>query len=126
MLAKKRALLLLFISFLALGAAADDGDQDSNKRVWACKANGTTEEDLYLVSWGNNSYVKLYEARIWGNHYSEGDDLRWDFGDVRNRHTEYSVILKPDGSLDYYDFRNTQIGEEIEASYYYNCRLAQS
>lgn len=123
MLVTKRALLVLLVSLLAHGAAADDGDR---KRVWACNANGTPEEDLYLVAWGWRSYVKLYEARIWGNHYREGDELRWDFGSGRNRHSDFSAILKQDGSLDYYDFRNVQPGEEIEASFHYSCRLAQS
>ena len=123
MLVTKRALLLLFISLLAHGTAADEGD---HKRVWACRADGTAEEDLFLVAWGRQSYVKLYDARIWGNHYREGDELRWDFGSGHNRHPDFSAILKQDGSLDYYDFRNVRPGEEIEASYHYSCRLAQS
>ena len=123
MLTTNRVFLLLFISLFTHGAAADDTD---SKRVWACSADGATEEDLHLVAWGSRSYIKLYDARIWGNHYREGDELRWDFGQAHKRTAEYSVILKPDGKVDYYDFRGVQPGEKIEASYHYSCRLAQS
>jgi hypothetical protein len=96
------------------------------KKVWACAADGTSDEDLFLVEWGVNSYVKLYDVRIWGNFANDGDERRWDFGDGNGRIAAYSVILKPDGDLDYYDFRDVDIGQSVEPAYKYHCRLAQS
>lgn len=101
------------------------GIADTGKKIWACAADGAQEEDLFLVAWGERSYVKLYEARIWGSNYQEGDDLRWDFGYAKGGTSAFSAVLKPDGDLDYYDFRNVRPGESIEASYHYKCRLAQ-
>ena len=97
-----------------------------DKKIWACAADGTDEEDLYLVDWGAYSYVKLYGVRIWGNFEISGDERRWDFGEGNRRIAEYSVILKPGGELDYYDFREVKNGEAVEPAYKYHCRLAQS
>jgi hypothetical protein len=94
------------------------------KKIWACKARGDSSEDLHLVQWGQRSYVKLYENRIWGSHYPDGDDLRWDFGQQRNGYAAFSAVLKPSGKLDYYDFR-TAGADAIEASYNYTCRVVQ-
>jgi hypothetical protein len=99
---------------------------DSEKKVWACAAVGSTSEDLFLVEWGSRSYVKLYDVRLWGNYDKEGAERRWDFGQGRGGKLEYSVVLKDDGDLDYYDFRNVKIGDEVAPAYHYRCRLAQS
>ena len=116
---------LLFGALLALvfpiGATAD-----GHKQIWACKARGADEEDLWLVSWGSQSYIKLYEQRVWGNHYKEDDNLRWDFGWGPGGTAKYSAILKPSMHLDYYDFTTAEPGQPTETIYRYRCRVAQS
>jgi len=114
------ATVLLGGTLATFGAAAEE------KIVWACAADGTTDEDLYLVEWGANSYVKLYDVRIWGNYEDNGEERRWDFGDGPNRMAQYSVILKPGGELDYYDFSGVELGQAVAPAYKYHCRLAQS
>lgn len=96
-----------------------------SKRIWSCAAQGSLQEDLHLVEWGERSYVKLYDARIWGNQYAEDENLRWDFGQGKGNTAMYSAVLKPDGSVDYYDFSEASAGEAVEAAYHYTCRLAQ-
>ena len=118
----KYGLKLLLIVCAAMSAASAAAE---SKKVWACAAAGTSEEDLFLVEWGVNSYVKLYDVRVWGNFEIIGDDRRWDFGSGRSQVAEYSAVLKPDGELDYYDFRDVGVGEAVEPAYKYNCRLAQ-
>ncbi len=105
-----RLIATILVSLLSTNIAA------AEKKVWACKAYGDSSEDLHLVQWGERSYVKLYEDRIWGTHYPEGDDLRWDFGHQRGGYAAFSAILKPSGELDYYDFRAVGSGS-TEASF---------
>ena len=114
-------LLAGLLAGLPLTALADD-----QRQVWACKARGADEEDLWLVSWGSQSYIKLYENRVWGNHYVEDENLRWDFGWAPGGLAQYSAILQPDGDLDYYDFRNVSAEKPTPDSYRYRCREAQS
>ena len=120
----KRIMLTTLICSTALATPVVFGE---SKIVWACAASGTTEEDLYLVEWGRNSYVKLYGVRVWGDfETSDGGEKRWDFGEGRSPIADYSVLLKPDGELDYYDFRDVAYGQAVEPAYKYQCRLAQS
>lgn len=124
MLARKAVLAGALIAVALLPAFALS--QAASKQIWACAAHGAEDEDLFLVAWGKQSYVKLYDARIWGNHYAEDGNLRWDFGKGNGGQVAYSAILKPDGEVDYYDFREVPPGEAVTASYHYRCRLAQS
>jgi hypothetical protein len=113
---------LLLIGCAAVAAASAAAEP---KKVWACAAAGTSEEDLYLVEWGSNSYIKLYDVRVWGNFEVIGEDRRWDFGSGNSQIAEYSAVLKPNGELDYYDFRDVSVGDAVAPAYKYNCRLAQ-
>lgn len=121
----------LFISLsLLMGSAPWSGalaeeEQGSPKKVWACAARGTSDEDLFLVEWGHRSYVKLYDVRIWGSFNAEEDDKRWNFGEGPGNTAAFSAVMNPQGEVDYYDFRQARPGESVPPSYFYNCRLAQ-
>ena len=117
---------LVLLTFLLSGLLTAVSATAEEKKVWACAADGTNDEDLYLVEWGAHSYVKLYDVRIWGNFEDNGEERRWDFGEGPNRVAKYSVILKSDGALDYYDFTGIELGQAVEPAYKYHCRLAQS
>lgn len=117
---------IVLATLVVLGLLGASPLAAEEKKVWACAADGTSDEDLFLVEWGVNSYVKLYDVRIWGNFEDDGDQRRWDFGEGKNRIADYSVILKSNGDLDYYDFRDVAPGEAVEPAYKYHCRLAQS
>lgn len=112
-------------ALLTLVFSAGYAQPDVSKKVWACAANGDSVEDLFLVEWGKRSYVKLYEARIWGQYSVDDKEKRWDFGQGSQGSAAFSAILKPSGELDYYDFREVAPGQAVEPSYFYNCRLAQ-
>jgi hypothetical protein len=122
MLKAARRFATLAMICTATTTFAADSDE---KQIWACAALGAEEEDLWLVQWGDRSYVKLYDARIWGNHYQDGGDLRWDFGVGAGGTANFSAVLKPDLSLDYYDFRDAKPGEAVAPGYQYQCRLVQ-
>jgi hypothetical protein len=114
--------------FLTLGTCillfgANSAAENSEKRIWACKVSPDAEEDLWLVEMGtSSSYVKLYGNRIWGNFSYEGEDRRWDFDRRSDGLARYSAILKPDNSVDYYDFEGAKAGEQLAPSYHYTCR----
>jgi hypothetical protein len=120
----KTGIALLLAVLLA--GHAPSGLADNHKKIWACAARGADEEDLWLVSWGSQSYIKLYGNRVWSNHYAEDENLRWDFGRGAGGLAQYSAILHPDGDLDYYDFRNMGQEQPEPLNYRYRCRLAQS
>ena len=113
--------------FLTIGACillfgANSAAENSEKRIWACKVSPDAEEDLWLVEMGtSSSYVKLYGNRIWGNFSYEGEDRRWDFDRRSDGLARYSAILKPDNSVDYYDFEGAKAGEQLAPSYHYTC-----
>jgi len=65
----KTGIALLLAVLLA--GNAPSGLADNHKKIWACAARGADEEDLWLVSWGSQSYIKLYGNRVWGNHYAQ-------------------------------------------------------
>lgn len=112
-------------AWLLLAFAAGEAQASVSKKVWACAASGDNVEDLFLVEWGKRSYVKLYEARIWGQYSVDNEEKRWDFGQGPRGVAAFSAVLKASGELDYYDFREASPGQAIEPSYFYNCRLAQ-
>ena len=120
----KTGIALLFAAVLVVLPPSALGE--NHKQIWACKARGADEEDLWLVAWGSQSYIKLYENRVWGNHYVEDENLRWDFGWGTGGLAKYSAILQPSGRLDYYDFTDVDTETAAAASYEYRCRLAQS
>ena len=123
MIKPSRKFALSIISMgLAVAASAADGDA---KLIWACKVDEYSEEDLWLVEWPRNNYVKLYGSRIWSNFHYEGEDRRWDFDRKSDGTARYSVVLKTDNTVDYYDFSDAKPGEELEPAYHYDCRLAQ-
>jgi hypothetical protein len=103
--------------FLTLGTCillfgANSAAENSEKRIWACKVSPDAEEDLWLVEMGtSSSYVKLY-----------GNRIRWDFDRRSDGLARYSAILKPDNSVDYYDFEGAKAGEQLAPSYHYTCR----
>jgi hypothetical protein len=109
---------------LNAGAVIAASDEPATKRIWACKVAPDAEEDLWLVEWGAKSYVKLYDNRLWGNFSYEGEDRRWDFDRRADGLARYSVVLKPDLSVDYYDFSNASAGDELAPAYEYECRVA--
>jgi hypothetical protein len=120
-----KILIVLTIGASILLFCADAATQTIEKRIWACKVSSDAEEDLWLVEMGaSNSYVKLYGNRIWGDFSYEGEDRRWDFDRRSDGLARYSAILKPDNSVDYYDFENAKAGEQLTASYHYICREA--
>jgi hypothetical protein len=118
-----RSIIAIISAFLVFGSSLCLAETDS-KQVWACAVEGSAEEDLFLVAWGARSYIKLYDTRVWGNQYQDGTDLRWDFGESRNKHYQFSVMLNTEGHADYYDFNSEDSGSR--PSYRYQCRLAQS
>ncbi len=123
MIKPSRKFALSIISMgLAVAVSAADGDA---KLIWACKVDEYSEEDLWLVEWPRNNYVKLYGSRIWSNFYYEGEDRRWDFDRRPDGIARYSAVLKPDNTLDYYNFSDAKPGEELDPAYRYTCRRAQ-
>lgn len=118
----KHLLKLVLMGSVVMTAASAVAE---TKKVWACGAVGAADEDLFLVEWGARSYIKLYGVRVWGNFEVLGENRRWNFGTGNSQVAEYSAVLKPNGELDYYDFRDVPLGQAIEPAYKYNCRLAQ-
>ena len=117
----KALLVVALLAVYPLSALAEN-----DKDIWACKAQGADEEDLWLVAWGSQSYIKLYGNRVWGNHYTEDETLRWDFGRGKGGLANYSAILQPGGRMAYYDFTNLDPETAAPATYDYRCRVAQS
>jgi hypothetical protein len=114
------------LSILSIGLAVAVSAADASaKSIWACKADEYSKEDLWLVEWQHNNYVKLYGNRIWSSFQYEGEDRRWDFDRKSDGTARYSVVLKTDNTVDYYDFSDAKPGEELEPAYYYDCRFAQ-
>ena len=117
-----RRVILLTMGLTVLFSSAS---AVAEKRIWACKVSPDAAEDLWLVEMSDSiGYVKLYDNRIWGNFTYEGEDRRWDFDRRRDGLARYSAILKPDNTLDYYDFENAKAGEELAPAYNYTCRKA--
>jgi len=100
------------------------GAAESERHIWACRVSSDAAEDLWLVEWGQKSYVKLYGNRLWSSFSHQGDERRWDFDRRPDGLARYSVVLKPDLSVDYYDFSEAEAGEELAPAYRYACRVA--
>jgi len=112
--------LTLGLSAMSYPLAADDG----GRRIWACRVAPDQPEDLWLVEWGVKSYVKLYGNRLWSKFSQEGDERRWDFDRRPDGLARYTVVLKSDLTVDYYDFSSAKAGEELAPAYQYRCREA--
>lgn len=112
--------LIVSLGLVSSFAAAAEAE----RHIWACRVSPDAAEDLWLVEWGPKSYVKLYDNRLWSSFSYEGDDRRWDFDRRPDGLARYSVVLKPDLTVDYYDFTEAKAGEELSPAYHYQCRIA--
>jgi len=116
MLGKLIATLLLLTS---LSAMADE------RTIWECRtANPSAEPILYLVEWGNRSYVKFSYMRF-AAHYEITDDSQgWYWYNDGTGYYRYGLILGSDGKAWYHDFGGVSGAGESTPLDYFNCRVS--
>ncbi len=103
---------------LAPESISEEPEGESPKTVWSCKALFGNENILWLVEWGNNSYVKVFDDRISAKYSMDGLDKRWDWG--RGFSYTFAITLGPDKEAAYYDFTGSEDGR-AKASAIYKC-----
>ena len=119
-------LLILFISaLLAISASAETGE--AKKIIWSCKERLFGDENiLWLVEWGEKSYIKVFDERIPADYEMDGLEKRWnwglgswDWGEMGSTYT-YAITLGPDRIAGYYDFSTSKDGV-AESREQYRC-----
>jgi len=100
-----RFIILAAIIPMTLAAAALAEEKEKTRVIWSCGELFTKERIVWLVEDGERSYVKVFNERINARYKLDGIDKRWDFGLNKNNEFEYAIVLRPDKSASYYNFR---------------------
>ena len=93
---------------------------------WHCTDHGEDGRTLVEVGTFENSTYSavgfvLYDGGYTGdftNYQRQGLNNRWDWG---TNDTDYSFLVKPDGTGLFYDFSSVPKGESIKANDVYEC-----
>lgn len=118
-----RVTLLTLIATMALTIAVPGAAND--KTIWECRtANPSAEPILYLVEWGNRSYVKFSYMRF-AAHYETAEDYQgWYWHNDGSGYYRYALILGADGKAWYHDFGVSNGAEESTPLDYFSCRVS--
>ena len=93
------------ITFSFNGLAAEDG-----KVIWSCKQPYGKENILWLVEWGDKSYIKVFDERIQAKYTMDGLRKRWNWELGEDSTYVYAITLAPDLYASYYDFSLSKDG----------------
>ena len=115
--------ILMFVGVALATISMSALELPNTRTVWGCAVPGSGQEDLWRVADGEDSYVKLYEDRIWGTLERVDGSLRWDVGGLARGTYRYAVILDDALAAQFYDFGARQ-GDATQ-QFNYRCRLAQ-
>lgn len=99
--------LFLIISVLSNSARAEP---ENKKVVWSCKTLLGQESILWLVEWGDQSYIKVFDERIPTTFKMSGLEKRWNWGLDENLTYTYAITLGADLYASYYDFSTSKDG----------------
>ncbi len=112
-------IIWLGISLVAFDSRANE--TDDSKVIWACKKIYTKENILWLVEWGDKSYIKVFDERIPAEYSLDGLEKRWNWGLNKTSLTyKYAITLGPDKTAMYYDFSTSTTGT-AKARELYQC-----
>ena len=106
-----RLLILVISALLAVSAGAETGE--AKKIIWSCKKCLLGDENiLWLVEWGEKSYIKVFDERIPAFYSMDGLNKRWDWGPKLETADgyDYAITLGPDRIANHYDFSNVVSG----------------
>lgn len=118
------------VLFLACVVGAGPAEaSELGKKIWGCHPgayhNTHSEDLLWLVNAGQDSYIKFYEERFPARYQLKGLNRRWDWDTSPDFTYNYAVILEPDGLAKYYDFSRAEPGETVKAAQYFRCKQIQ-
>ncbi len=114
-----RLLILVISALLVISAGAEAGE--AKKIIWSCKEEPYGSENiLWLVEWGENSYIKVFDERISASYSMDGLDKRWDWGLEADGY-DYAITLGPDRIANHYDFSIADVAETRTPCEHYKC-----
>ena len=112
------SIFLISSCFLSLVTHAQS---DQDKIIWSCKKPYKKENILWLVEWGDKSYIKVFDERIPATYKMDGLEKRWNWGLDRETFSyDYAITLSPDKTAAYYDFTTSTDGR-AKSSAIYKC-----
>ena len=97
-------LKLIVCASLLVVSGASVAEDASKKKIWSCKKEYTKENILWLVEWGDKSYIKVFDERIPARYSMDGLEKRWDWGLDSDNTYDYAITMSPDKRAKYYDF----------------------
>jgi hypothetical protein len=96
--------LFLFSNIFSSGVTAEGIQTEEKKVIWSCKKLYSKEHILWLVEWGDKSYIKVFDERILAFYKMDGLEKRWNWDlDGISRTYNYAITLDPDLTASYYD-----------------------
>lgn len=110
--------IAFLLVLLSQPASADE------RSIWECRtSNPSAEPILYLVEWGQRSYIKFSYMRF-AAHYESGEDYQaWYWHNDGSGYYRYGLILGADDRAWYHDFRTASGPEESVPLDYFVCKL---
>ena len=113
--------VVLVFSFLVL-AFANIARAGEDKVIWSCKKPYGKENILWLVEWGGQSYIKVFDERIPATYEMSGLTKRWNWDLDGDDHTyKYAITLGADMVAKYFDFTTSSDGTATSKATY-NCK----
>jgi hypothetical protein len=95
-----------------------------DRAIWECRtSNPSAEPILYLVDWGQRSYIKFSYLRF-AAHRESGDGYQaWYWHNDGSGYYRYGLVLGEDSRAWYHDFGKAGGGEESTPLDYFVCKL---
>ncbi len=110
---------LLMIALLGL-VISSPAKAEPKKTIWSCKEPYTQGNILWLVEWGDKSYVKVFDERLAARYSLRGLKKRWDWGLASDGSYNVAIELKPGLTASYFDVSTSKDGT-ASPSATYNC-----
>lgn len=108
---KKNTLTILILLVIGLFTTKVIAQGNDSKVIWSCKKQYTQENILWLVEWGHQSYIKVFDERIPAKYTMDGLEKRWNWGLDKEDYTySYAITLGPDRTALYYNFTTSKDG----------------
>jgi hypothetical protein len=98
---------VLSLGVLVLSLSSAFGQAGTDERtIWGCRTANpdAVEPVLYLVEWGEQSYVKVSYMRFAGYFHADADQRAWYWHNDGSGYYRYGLILGSDGKAWYHEF----------------------
>ncbi|MCP3688086.1 MAG: hypothetical protein GY784_06705 [Gammaproteobacteria bacterium] len=112
--------LLILVTLFAVNSYSHSAENRFGKTIWSCHSLYGEESILWLVEWGDKSYIKVFDERIPVKYTLSGLEKRWQWGLDKDNNYMYEIALGPDKEAEYFNFATSK-DRAVQSQETYTC-----